>query len=217
VQDAAYRTLLRSRRQQLHGDIAKALAERLPSVEQTQPELMAHHYTEAGYVENAIESWFRAGQLAIARSAYVEAVANLSKGLELTSSTKDQESREIDLQLALGAALVATKGYASCEAEVPFLRARELLEGSGDIARMEQSLHGLQMITYNRAEFNKALDFSQQELQLVEQRDDPSALCAAHKNMASALHSMGKFEPGFWHAQRAMTLLKLAGSAVRQE
>src|SRR5262249_10301073 len=112
VQDAAYRTLLRSRRQQLHGGIAEALAERFPNVAQTQPELMAHDFTEAGQLANAIESWLRAGHLAIARSAYLEATANLRKGLELTRSSKDQESREINLQLALGAALVAIKGYA---------------------------------------------------------------------------------------------------------
>jgi len=208
VQDAAYRTLLRSRQRQLHGHIAEALAERFPTVAQTQPELMAHHYTEAGQLEKAIESWLRAGQLAIERSTYVEATTNLRKGLELTSASKGQDSQEINLQLALGAALIAIKGYASVEAEFAFMRARELLDGSGDTGRIEQAIHGLQMITYNRAEFNKSLDFSQQELQLAEQRDDPVSLCAAHKNIASALHSMGRFEPAFWHAQTAVTLLR---------
>jgi predicted ATPase/class 3 adenylate cyclase len=208
VQDAAYRTLLRSRRQQLHGDIAEALAGRFPNVAQAQPELMAHHYTQAGQLANAIESWLRAGQLAIARSAYIEATANLRKGLELTRSSTGQESQEINLQLALGAALIAIKGYASAEAELAFMRARELLEGTADTARIEQALHGLQMITYNRAEFQKSLDFSQQQMQLVEQRGDPLSFCAAHKNMASTLHSMGRFEPAFWHAQRAMSLLE---------
>jgi predicted ATPase/class 3 adenylate cyclase len=208
VQDAAYRTLLRGPRRQLHGDIAQALVERFPTVTQTQPELMAHHYTEAGQLENAIESWLRAGRLAIARSAYVEAAANLRKGLELTRSSKGYESREINLQLALGATLVAIKGYASLEAELAFMRARELLEGSGDIGRMEQALHGLQMIAYNRAKFNNSLDFSRQELKLAEQRDEALSLCAAHKNMASTLHSMGQFESAFWHAQRAMSLLE---------
>ena len=92
VQDAAYRTLLRSRQRQLHGHIAEALAERFPTVAQTQPELMAHHYTEAGQLEKAIESWLRAGQLAIERSTYVEATTNLRKGLELTSASKGQDS-----------------------------------------------------------------------------------------------------------------------------
>jgi predicted ATPase/class 3 adenylate cyclase len=207
VQEAAYETLLKSRRQQLHGHIAKALAEHLPSVAQTQPEVMAHHYTEARDLENAIESWLRAGQLATARSAYVEAIAHLHKGLELANSSKDQESREINLQLALGATLIAIKGYASVEAEAAFLRARDLLQGSGDVARLEESLHGLQMVTYNRAEFNKTLGFSKKQLMLVERQSESSSLCAAHKNMASALHSLGLFEEGFRHAERAVRLI----------
>jgi predicted ATPase len=94
VQDAPYKTLLRRRRQQLHSDIAKALREQSQSVAQTQPELMAHHYTEAGHFENAIENWLRAGQLAIARSAYIEAIAHLRKGVELTGLSKGEESQE---------------------------------------------------------------------------------------------------------------------------
>ena len=127
----------------------------------------------------------------------------------MTRSSKGQESREINLQLALGAALIAIKGYASVEAEFAFharARAPRRERGTGGI---EQALHGLQMITYNRAELKKLLDFSKQELQLVEQRGNPLSLCAAHKNMASTLHSMGRFEPAFGHAQRAMSLIEM--------
>jgi tetratricopeptide (TPR) repeat protein len=218
VQDAAYGTLLREPRRALHARIAEALDGRFPEMTESQPELLAHHCTEAGLVEKAIEYWLMAGQLATSQSAYVEAIAHLRKGLELATSSKGEENQEINFQLALGAALIATKGYASVEAEVACLRARQLLEEVEDVARMEEALHGLQMVTYNRADFKKSLNFAQQELQLVEQRDDPSALCAAHKNMAASLHSMGRFDAGFWHAEKAVALLSrgFPGSDVKR-
>jgi predicted ATPase/class 3 adenylate cyclase len=218
VQDAAYGTLLREPRRTLHAQIAEALEGLFPEITESQPELLAHHCTEAGLVEKAVEYWLMAGQLATAQSAYVEAIAHLRKGLELATSSRGKESQEINFQLALGAALIAIKGYASVEAEVAFLRARQLLVDANDVARMEEALHGLQMVTYNRADFNKSLSFAQQELQLVEQRDDSSALCAAHKNMAASFHSLGRFDAGFWHAEKAVALLRRGfhGSDVRR-
>jgi predicted ATPase/class 3 adenylate cyclase len=218
VQDAAYGTLLREPRRTLHARIAEALEGRFPEVAQSQPELLAHHCTEAGLIKRAIDYWLMAGQLATAQSAYVEAIAHLRKGLELTTSSKGKENQEINFQLGLGAALIATKGYASVEAEVAFLRARQLLLEVKDVARMEEALHGLQMVTYNRADFNKSLSFAEQELQLVEQRDDSSALCAAHKNMAASFHSMGRFDTGFLHAEKAVALLRrgFPGSDVKR-
>jgi class 3 adenylate cyclase/tetratricopeptide (TPR) repeat protein len=220
VQDAAYGTLLREPRRGLHARIAEALEGRFPEMAESQPELLAHHCMEAGLVEKAIEYWLMAGRLATAQSAYVEAVSHLRKGLELATSSKgqeSQESQEINFQLALGAALIATKGYASVEAEVAFLRAHQLLQEVKDVARMEEALHGLQMVTYNRADFNKSLNFARQELELAEQRDNPSALCAAQKNMAASFHSMGRFDAGFWHAEKAVALFRrgLPGSDVR--
>ena len=211
VQDAAYGTLLREPRRGLHARIAEALEGRFPEMAESQPELLAHHCMEAGLVEKAIEYWLMAGRLATAQSAYVEAVSHLRKGLELATSSKgqeSQESQEINFQLALGAALIATKGYASVEAEVAFLRAHQLLQEVKDVARMEEALHGLQMVTYNRADFNKSLNFARQELELAEQRDNPSALCAAQKNMAASFHSMGRFDAGFWHAEKAVALFR---------
>jgi predicted ATPase len=83
IQDTAYQSLLKSRRQQLHQQIARVLEERFTDIKATQPELLAHHYTEAGLVEQAIPYWQRAGQKALQRSALVEAIADLTKGLEL--------------------------------------------------------------------------------------------------------------------------------------
>jgi class 3 adenylate cyclase/predicted ATPase len=115
VQDAAYDSLLRRRRQELHGRIARVIEERWPQIEATEPELLAYHYTEAKQPEKAIPLWQQAGGLALKRLALVEAIAHLNKGLELVISlppSPERDSREVDLRILLGTALVGLKGWA---------------------------------------------------------------------------------------------------------
>src|SRR5438552_2503002 len=112
IQDAAYQSLLRSTRQQYHQRIAQVLEVRFPEICETQPELLAHHYTEAGVLAQAISYWQRAGQRAIERSAHPEAIAHLTKGLEMLATLPDTPERarqELAMQTTLGPALVATK------------------------------------------------------------------------------------------------------------
>ena len=114
IQDTAYQSLLKSTRQQYHQQIAQVLEERFPETEETQPELLAHHYTEAGLIAQAIPYWQQAGQRAIERSANVEAISHLTKGLELLKTLPDTPERaqqELVLQITLGQPLMATKGW----------------------------------------------------------------------------------------------------------
>ena len=114
IQDTAYQSLLKSRASSYHQQIAQVLEERFPETVETQPELLAHHYTEAGLTAQAIPHWQRAGERATQRSAYVEAIAHLTKGLELLKTLPDTPERaqqELTLQLALGDALVAQGLY----------------------------------------------------------------------------------------------------------
>ena len=118
VQDTAYQSLLKSKRQQLHRQIAQVLEEQFPETTQAQPEWQAHHYTEAGLIERAIPYWQQAGQQAVARSANTEAISHLTKGLELLKTLPDTPKRtrhELTLRMALGPALIATKGNTSPE------------------------------------------------------------------------------------------------------
>jgi predicted ATPase len=118
IQDAAYQSLLKSTRQQYHQRIAQVLAERFPDITETQPELLAQHYTEAGFVQQAVAYWQRAGQRANERSAYVEAIAHCTKGLEVLKTlpeTPEHAQHELTLCLALGTPLIATKGYGATE------------------------------------------------------------------------------------------------------
>jgi predicted ATPase len=134
VQDAAYQSLLKSTRQQSHQRIAQVLAEQFPETAETQPELLAHHYTEAGLNAQAVLYWQRAGRRALARSAYLEAISHLTKGLEVLQilpDTAERTQRELDLQTTLGLALVATKGRAAPEVGTVYARARELCHQVG--------------------------------------------------------------------------------------
>jgi predicted ATPase len=129
VQDAAYSTLLRARRQQLHGRIAGTLERQFPDIAAAQPELMAQHCASAGMVEKAIAYWDKAGRSAVQRSTMAEAAAHFGKALKLLHSlpkSPERRSNELSLQLALAGALTAAKGWASPDAGEAYARAREL-------------------------------------------------------------------------------------------
>ena len=113
VRDAAYAGLVKSRRAHLHAAIANVLEQQFPDIAQTQPEILAHHLTEAGLIEQAIGYWLQAGKNAAQRSANLEAIAHLRQGIELTCRLPAGEGRdrsELDFQLVLGPCLIATRG-----------------------------------------------------------------------------------------------------------
>jgi predicted ATPase len=131
VQDAAYGTLLRSRRQQLHARIAATLEEQFPQMVVAQPGLPAQHCAEAGLAEKAVGYWLKAGQQAMARSAMMEAVAQLEKGLDVLAGVTDgtwRQQQELGLQIALGTALAGTKGYAASDVGITIAKSRALAE-----------------------------------------------------------------------------------------
>ena len=135
IQEAAYQSLLRSTRQQYHQRIAQVLEARFPEVVETQPELLAHHYTEAGLTDRAVDYWLRAGQRASERSANQEAISQLTTGLALLRSlppTPARTQQELLLQTTLGPALMAVKGQAAPEVEHAYARARELCQQLGE-------------------------------------------------------------------------------------
>jgi len=135
VQDAAYSTLLRGRRQHLHTRIAVALEERFPGTVESQPELLAHHCTEAGLSARAVRYWQRAGERATQRSAHVEAIAHLTKGLETLKTlpeTPEHTQQALTLYTALGAALMIAKGLGAPEVEHAYIQAHALCQQVGE-------------------------------------------------------------------------------------
>src|SRR5262249_24916179 len=150
-----YESLLRSIRRQYHQQIAQVLEERLPETRESQPELLAHHYTEAGCTAQAISYWQRAGQCAIERSAYMEAMAHCTKGLELLQTLPDTPARaqqELMLHITLRGPLIATKGSGVPEVERVLIRARELCQQVGETSQLFAVLEGLSTLYIARAE-----------------------------------------------------------------
>src|SRR5262249_46957898 len=146
IQEAAYQSLLRSTRQQSHQRIAQVLEARFPETLETQPELLAYHYTEAGLSQQAVGYWQRAGEHAVARSAYVEAIGHLTAGLAALSAlpaTPERTQQELGLQTALGSALMVTKGFAAPEVEQAYDRARVLCQQVGETPQLFSVLRGL--------------------------------------------------------------------------
>src|SRR5215510_2399625 len=123
LRDAIYDSLLRSKRPQVHSDIAAMLKNDYPELVENQPELLAYHYQEAGNHQPAIRCWFESGQRALAHSANIEAIANFRKALQVLNAlpeTPERTKQEIDIQLALGIPLIAVQGYASTETREAF-------------------------------------------------------------------------------------------------
>ncbi len=196
VQDAAYQALLKSTRQQYHQQIAHVLEERFGEVRETQPELVAHHYSEAGLHAQAIPYWQQAGQRAVQRSAHVEAIAHLRKGLELLKTLPDTPERaqqELTLQTLLGTPLMATKGYAIPEVETAYTRAHELCLQVGETSQLFPVLWGLWQLYFARAEFTKALEYAEQFLTLAQRLQNSLFLQNAHEMLGTCHLWVGEF------------------------
>src|SRR5262249_19151316 len=146
IQDAAYASLLKSTRQQVHQQVAQVLEARFPALVETQPEFVAQHYTAAGCTEPAVPYWQRAGQQASDRSAHLEAVSHFTTGIELLKTlpeTPEHTHHALTLHIALGAALQIAKGYAVPEVEHAYTQAYALCQQVGETPELVQVLLGL--------------------------------------------------------------------------
>jgi class 3 adenylate cyclase/predicted ATPase len=208
VQDAAYSTLLRSQRQVIHGRIAGTLEDKFSEIATAQPALLARHCAEAGLIEKAVGYRLKAGQQAIvAGLAMIEAEAQLNHGLDLLSRLPEGSERdryEISLQVALGAAFIATKGFAAFEAERSYSRARELCRQQIDHPDFPAVLCGLSMHYMHRSGTPGNDDVNRELLCVAEQRQDSATCAIAHWRLAvSALHS-GNQQLAIAHFEQAI-------------
>ena len=209
VRDAAYASLLRSKRQQLHARIARALEERFPETVEAKPELLARHCTEAGLAEQAIDYWHRAGQRALARSAMAEAAAQLTKGLEVLAGLPDgpeRRRRELGLQLVLGPALIAAKGVAAPGTGRTYARACELCRELGDVPELFPALYGRAVVHLQRGELAAALGVAHELLRLAEERGDAAARVTGYRMIGSALSQLGRPVESRDHLETALAL-----------
>jgi class 3 adenylate cyclase/predicted ATPase len=209
VQDAAYDSLLRGRRQILHAQIGEALETRFPETTHAQPELVAHHFTQAGLVDKALEHWKKAGQLAMARSATAEAIAHLNSGLKILLSlpeSKQRDRQELGIQLAMGSAMVAARGFAAPKTGEAYERAREICERLGDIRELFPVLYGLCLFHLYAADLTSARAASDRLLELAGASDDRGLFFFAHRAAGVSLYPAGDLLAAREHLERALAL-----------
>jgi class 3 adenylate cyclase/predicted ATPase len=209
IRDAAYETLLKSTRQQYHQHIAQVLAVQFPDTVETQPELLAHHSTEAGLIAQAIPYWHQAGQRAAQRSAHAEAISHLTNALELLKTLPDTPERaqqELALQITLGPALSATKSWAAPEVERAYARARELCQQIGETPQLFTVLRGLWVFYFIRAEYQTAQELGERCLTLAQSLQDPSFLLEAHHALWDTLVWLGEVVSARAHMEQGAAL-----------
>jgi predicted ATPase len=200
--------LLRSTRQQVHEQVAHLLEASFPETVESQPELVAHHYTEAGAHEPAVDYWQRAGRQAVKRSAYPEAIEHLSKGLEVLLTLQDSPERdqqELTLRISLGASLSMTRVVTAPEVEETYLRARALCQQVGDTVQLSRVLFVLWSLYVARAAHETAQDFGQQLLALAREVNTPTTFLVAHNALGSSLWWIGAFESARAHLEQALS------------
>jgi predicted ATPase len=209
IRDAAYEALLKTRRRELHRCVANAISQQIPDEVEAQPEILAHHYTEAGLTAEAVLHWMLAGERMSQRSAHLEAIRHLTKGQELLATLSDTPERarqELALQMTLGTSLLATKGFGSSEVGKAYTRARELCRQLGESAQLFPVLAGLRFFYVAKGNLQAARQAGEQLLQLAQSSGDPALTLEGHYALAVPLHLLGEFALVLEHCERAIAL-----------
>ena len=207
VRDAAYQSLLRKRRQELHAKIALVLEADFPQTLESRPELVASHFDDAGLFEKAVSYWLQAGVLAAGRSSNVEAIAHLRSGLtslEALPLDKSRSRLELSLLLALGGPLLFTKGYASREAELVYQRARELSRELDNDADLFTAVRGLGYVYHVRANLREATQLSDETVALAYRIDAPAFFVEAYHFAGAVNFHLGELSAARDWLQKGM-------------
>jgi predicted ATPase len=211
VQDTAYDTLLRGPRRVLHSRIAHALQERSATNTDAHPEILAHHFTEAGSFEQAASYWLRAGRQSIEKSALIEAIAQLRRGLQLIAylpETRERKQQELDLLVTLTGALMGVRGYAHPEVSEAFGRARSLVletEGAGTMPHFSV-LYGLWVADFVSGKPKPSLERAEEFLSHAQSLEDSGLLVKGHQLVGTTLLSIGDYTAALPHLERAVAL-----------
>ncbi len=201
--------LNRLERPQVHQRIAEVLEARFPETVETQPELLAHHYTAGGCPDLAVTYWQYAGEDAVQRSAHREAIGHLTQGLDLLatlSETREHAEQELAMRTTLGQSLMVTHGYTAPTLERNYLRARELCQQVDDTTQLSSVLAGLRRLYHVRAEYDTALEIGQELLRLAETHDDSTIVLWGHLGVAPPLLLTGELVAGHQHLVRCLEI-----------
>jgi class 3 adenylate cyclase/predicted ATPase len=214
IQDAAYESLLRSRREALHRRAAEVLRGD-PERAVAAPEVIAHHFTQAGLDDLAIEWWGRAGDQALRRSAFQEAIAHLGKAIEMADKVEGTPSRQmagdvaassqrLKLQTDYGQAVMWSKGFAAEETKAAFARATELVAKTDDFSERFAALHGQWTSALVRGELTSARDLASAFLREAEEAGRVMEAGVAHRGLALICVNLGEFIEARNHCERAL-------------
>jgi len=217
IQDVAYGSLLKAQRRALHARVAQILADRFPELSESKPELLAHHYTEAGEAEAAAAAWQRAGERAISRGAHGEAVRHIERGIAVLATLPEGPARsehEFCLQLALGQALLIVKGYGSAPAAEALERARALGEGLGNPIQVVMLIGGLWVTAIIREGPLAGQALADQALAAAEQSGIVPAQVWPHFQQLLTRFYRGDLAGARRHGERALALYDEATAVV---
>ena len=209
VQDAAYGTLLRSRRQQLHARVASTLESQFPDIVQTQPELLGRHFGEGGFEEKAIAYFTVAGERAVKRGANAEVIRHFQRALELLQGrpqTAERSKAELKMLERLGPALAYAHGFGAPEVERAYLRARDLCEQLGQPVELFQALWGLWLNTVGRERFEAARPIADELFTVAHRLEDRALLLEAHHAMCPTMLWLGDLQAARNHGEQGMRL-----------
>jgi predicted ATPase len=208
IQDAAYQSMLKSTRQHVHQQVAQVIETQFPALVETQPELVAQHYTAAGCAEQAVVYWQRAGQHASDRSAYLEAISHVTTGIELLKSlpeTPEHTQQALTMHLALGAALQMAKGMAAPEVEHAYTQARTLCQQVGETPELVPVLFGLWRFYIQRLQLHTARELGETLLRLAQCADDPALSVIAHYALGQTWFFLGALPAARQHLEEGST------------
>jgi predicted ATPase len=211
--------LLRSTRQQYHQHIAQVLEARFPALVETQPELVAQHYTAAGCAEQAVVYWQRAGQQASDRPAYLEAISHCTTGIELLQTlpeTPAHTQQSLTLYIALGAALQIAKGFAAPEVERAYAQAYALCQQVGETPELVPVLVGLWRYYLVRPQLHTAREIGDTLLRLAQRAHDPALSVIAHYALGVTWLWLGVLPTALQHLEEGIALYTPAVAATGQ-
>jgi predicted ATPase len=209
TQEVAYNALLLERRKLLHERAGLALESMFGGQLDDHLSQLAHHYRHSDNVAKAVEYLGRAGQQAMHRSAYADAISDLGAALSLLQRLPDgreRVQREVLLRLAVGPALMAVKGWSAPEVERAYTRMRELCEQLGDPPELFPALYGLWLMHVLRGRLRTAHELAEQLLRLAQSAHDPGLLLQARQALGITSYWMGEFFPAREHLANAITL-----------
>jgi class 3 adenylate cyclase/predicted ATPase len=212
IRDAAYQTILKSRKRDLHRRVAETLERRYPDMARSEPELLAHHYTEADVTERALDFWQAAAMKASANLAHAEAAGHNRKATAIISALPEgpsRDERELAFLTLMGPAQMALEGWDSPTAHATYERARLVAGRLGRMPDIFRSLWGLWMGAHSAGQHLRAGPLLDEIYKLLEKTDEPEYVVQAHHAAGSQMHAEGKLQRTKYYTDECLSAYRI--------